>query len=602
MKNAHGIPSWLRKSPPVCSFLSIFLILLFSSFVVPATILQAEERVPSVGPVLRVESGMHAGLARRIDSDAEGRYLVSVSDDKTLKIWSVGDGRLQSTMRVPIGLGNEGALHAVAFSPDGRTVAVTGQTGPEWDDGYCIYLIDVQGGEIRRRIVNLPEAVTHMAFSPNGVFLAAVFGERAGLQVFTIPDGTRIYASEPYQVPANWVDFAPDGRMVVSSYDGALRMYDANFRPSVAKQLAKGGKPHGVAFSPDGKKIAVGFRDRATVAVLSADDLTLSYLPDVSGVAGNLWTVGWSADGTRLLGAGSHAGRGKSLIRWWSHGGLPDGNGRGEYMDLPASNGNVMQILPLKSGGVAFTAADPALGVLDGQGFAVFTRERAIANFQGGARRLLVSDRGNVVEFDYDASGSNRGRFTVDKLLLQSAPTPGAGLHEPLVATDEVNVTGWWGDGSKVTFNGMELSMSEKEISCSLGIDAKNRFFALGSSFSLRLYLRSGQLRWQVHTPGPVWAVNVSGNGQWVIAALGDGTIRWYDAMRGEESMALFVSKDQQRWAVWSARNFFAVSPGASSLIGWHVNRGKGQLADFYPVGQFPQYQNSEFFKTLFQQ
>ncbi|MBF0417761.1 MAG: hypothetical protein HQL86_05870 [Magnetococcales bacterium] len=563
--------------------------------------LRADERAPLSGPVLRVESGMHAGLARRIDTDAEGRYLVSVSDDKTLKIWSIADGKLQSTLRVPIGQGNEGALHAVAFSPDGRTVAVSGQTGPEWDDGYCIYLIDVQGGEIRRRIVNLPEAVTHLAFSPNGVFLAAVFGERLGLQVFTIPDGGRIFASEPYQVPAHWVDFAADGRMVVSSYDGAVRLYDANFHLTVAKQLARGGKPHGVAFSPDGRKIAVGFRDRATVAVLSADDLTLSYLPDVSGVVGNLWVVGWSDDGARLLGAGSHAGRGKSLIRWWSNGGTTDANGRGEYLDLPASNGNVMQILPLKNGGVAYTAADPAVGVLDKQGFAVFTKERSIANFQGGARRLLVSEKGNVVEFDYDPSGSNRGRFSMDKLALQAAPSPGAGLRDPLVGTNEIRVTGWWGDGTKVTYNGVELPMSEKEVTCSLAIDAKNRFFAIGTSFSLRLYLNSGQLRWQVYTPGAVWAVNVSGNGQWVIAALGDGTIRWYDAMRGEESMALFPSKDQQRWAVWSPRNFFAVSPGAASLIGWHVNRGKGQLAEFYPVEQFPQYHKPEFFKAIFQ-
>ncbi|MEO5345443.1 MAG: hypothetical protein H7834_03575 [Magnetococcus sp. YQC-9] len=563
----------------------------------------ADERFPVDSPVLRVESGMHAGLARRIAMDPEGRYLVSASDDKTVRIWSITDGKLQLTLRVPLGFGNEGALYAVAFSPDGRTVAVSGQTGPDWDDAYCIYLIDVQGGEIRRRIVNLPEAVSHLAFSPNGVFLAAVFAERFGLRVYTIPDGGQIYASEPYQVPANWVDFAPDGRLMTSAYDGTVRLYTANFHPSITKQLAKGSKPHGVAFSPDGKRIAVGFRDRTTVAVLSGEDLTLSYLPDVSGVVGNLWTVGWSADGKLLYGAGSHANRGgRSTIRWWSGAGIPDGTGRSEYVDMPAARGNVMQILPIRGGGVAFTASDPAVGVLDGQGFAVFVQERTIANFQGGARRLLVSDRGNVVEFDYDNSGSNRGRFDVDKLLLQPAPAPGEGLRDPLISTSELVVTGWWGDGTQVKANGVELPLGEKESSCSLGIDLKNRFFALGTSFSLRLYTRSGQLRWQVPTPGPVWAVNVSGNGKWVIAAMGDGTIRWYDVMRGEESMALFVHKDQQRWAVWSPWNFFAVSASGASLVGWHINRGKGHLAEFYPSDRFPQYQKPEFFKMLFQQ
>ncbi|MBF0342014.1 MAG: hypothetical protein HQL95_13785, partial [Magnetococcales bacterium] len=164
--------------------------------------LAAEERSPSTGPMLRVESGMHAGLVRSIAMDGEERYILSVSDDKTLKFWSRAEGRLLLTLRVPIGQASEGALFALAFSPDGRTVAVGGQTCAEWEDAFCIYLIDIQGGQLRRRIVNLPEAVTHLAFSPNGSYLAAVFGEKAGLQVFSIPDGVRVMSSEPYQAPA----------------------------------------------------------------------------------------------------------------------------------------------------------------------------------------------------------------------------------------------------------------------------------------------------------------------------------------------------------------------------------------------------------------
>ncbi|MBF0271108.1 MAG: hypothetical protein HQL98_03380 [Magnetococcales bacterium] len=580
----------------------IWLLVALLIFGLTSPELHAVERIPFTGPILRVESGMHTGLIRRIAMDANEQYLLSVSDDKTLRIWSRADGKLQLTMRVPIGLThNEGALYALAFSPDGRTVAVAGQTCPEWEDTFCIYLIDIRGGQVRRRILNLPEAVTHMAFSPNGAFLAAVFGEKAGMRAYSIPNGTQVYASEPYDAPSNWVDFAPDGRLVTTAYDGGVRLYDANFRPRLAMQMAKEAKPHGVAFSPDGKRIAVGFRDRPTVAVLSAEDLRLTHLPDVSGVSDNLWTVAWSHDGKTLYAGGGHSDKGRSLIRWWNQGGEPDASGRGDYVDVAASRGNVMQILPLKEGGLVFAAADPALGILDGQGFPLSMHERTIAAFQGSARRLMVSEQGETVEFDYDTSGQNRGRFVASKLLLKNTNTPATGLREPRLQSEEIQVTGWWNSvNDPLQLNGQDIPLQEKETPLSLALDLKDRFFVIGTSFNLRLYTRDNTLRWKIATPGSVWAVNVSGNGQWVIAAMGDGTIRWFDTMRGEEHMALFVHKNQQNWAVWSPKKFFAVSAGADAMIGWHLNRGKEQLAEFHPVAQFPQFMKPEFFMNLF--
>ncbi|MBF0614075.1 MAG: hypothetical protein G8237_09795 [Magnetococcales bacterium] len=563
--------------------------------------LWADERIPWTGPMLRVDSGMHTALIRRIATDPAGQYVLSVSDDKTLRIWSRGDGKLQLTMRVPIGWTQEGALYAVAFSPDGRTVAVSGQTCVEWEDQYCIYLIDVRGGEVRRRIVNLPEAVTHLDFSPNGAFLAAVFADKAGVRVFSIPTGTQVFVSERYDVPANWVDFAPDGRMVTSAYDGVVRLYDGNFRLRKSMQLAKGSKPHGVAFAPDGSRIAVGFRDRPAVAVLSGEDLTLSYLPDVTGVSDNLWVVAWSLDGQTLYAGGGYRDKGRHQMRWWSQSGLSDGQGRGDYVDVAAGRGHVMQIVPLPEGGIAFASAEPALGVLDGQGFSVFMHERSAANFQGAAQRLLVSKRGRVVEFDLDGSGQQRVRFTVDKLLLSSAGGAGVELHAPKISSAGIRVTGG-GEGDALRLNGVELPLQEREQALAVALDPKERYFVLGSSHYVRLYTRSGELRWKVATPGAVWAVNVTDNAQWVVTALADGTIRWYDAMRGEERMALFVHRNQQHWAVWSPKNIFAVSPGADGMLGWHVNRGKNQLADFYPVSHYPDYMKPDYFKQLFGQ
>ena len=54
----------------------------------------------------------------------DGLKVATVSDDKTVRLWSLADGQLQQILRGPIGEGAEGALYAVALSPSGKTIAV----------------------------------------------------------------------------------------------------------------------------------------------------------------------------------------------------------------------------------------------------------------------------------------------------------------------------------------------------------------------------------------------------------------------------------------------------------------------------------------------
>ena len=57
-----------------------------------------------------------------------GQTVVTGSHDKTVRLWSVADGKLKRTIRMPTGPGNVGKIYAVAISPDGATVAAGGWT------------------------------------------------------------------------------------------------------------------------------------------------------------------------------------------------------------------------------------------------------------------------------------------------------------------------------------------------------------------------------------------------------------------------------------------------------------------------------------------
>ena len=57
-----------------------------------------------------------------------GQIAVTGSHDKTVRLWSVADGKLLRTIRMPTGPGDVGKIYAVAISPDGATVAAGGWT------------------------------------------------------------------------------------------------------------------------------------------------------------------------------------------------------------------------------------------------------------------------------------------------------------------------------------------------------------------------------------------------------------------------------------------------------------------------------------------
>ena len=122
-------------------------------------------------PVLTVDPGLHTAELTDAAVDALGRFAVTGSHDKTVRIWSLEDGRLLQTVRLPAGPGQTGKVDAVAMSPDGQTIAAGGATRDS--DDQPIYLFDRATGRMKGRIPGLSTRTHHLAFSPDGTYLAA---------------------------------------------------------------------------------------------------------------------------------------------------------------------------------------------------------------------------------------------------------------------------------------------------------------------------------------------------------------------------------------------------------------------------------------------
>jgi WD40 repeat protein len=209
-------------------------------------------------PVLRIETGLHGAMINRIDTDAENRFAVTASDDKTVRLWSLPDGRLLRILRLPLGPGNIGKAYAVAMSPDGNTIAAGGLTSRDGSHEN-IFLFDRATGELKKRLTDLPNVINHVAYSPDGQRLAAALWG-SGIRVFDVGRGYRLLPSDKqYNDQCYSAMFDRTGQLVTASLDGFFRLYPANdYAQPIKTFKLEGHRPFAAAFSPDGARVAVG--------------------------------------------------------------------------------------------------------------------------------------------------------------------------------------------------------------------------------------------------------------------------------------------------------------------------------------------------------
>ena len=545
-----------------------FLLTIFLS--IPTGGLAAEQALYDQ-PVLTIDPDMHTGLLSSSSVDAAGHFAVTGSFDKTVRIWSISDGKLVRTIEVPAGPDNIGKIYAVAISPNGDVVAAGGWTGPEGQE-FPIYLFNVSTGEMVKRISGSSNVVYRLVFSPNGRYLAATLGRPTydtGLRVYDREKNwSERFRDERYFSETYGAAFADDGRLVTASYDGMVRLYDADFKLFKAERAKSGERPRGVAFSPDGKLLALGYDDVPSVDLLEAS--TLSQLPSPATddlKSGQLEQVAWSSSGKTLFATGEID---RPVLFAW------DDGGQGKRHALPCDSRAAVGLHALATGHVLISSLGPDLTLLDSSGNVTWARHRPGADMRNQARSLKASKDGAIVEFGFEASGKSPLRFDVGRLRLDSK-WPADDL------TREAKT-----DGLSVAFDEKIFHLRPREIVRTYAIQPDLKRFVLGTGYGLVAFdVNRGKL-WLRSTPDEVWAANITGDGRIVVAGLQDGTICWYRMDDGGELLALMVLNDRQRWVAWTPEGFYAATVSTFGVLRWRVNRKPDEAAVTVPVENIP--------------
>ncbi|HZW31462.1 MAG TPA: serine/threonine-protein kinase [Isosphaeraceae bacterium] len=159
------------------------------------------------------------------------------------------------------------------------------------------------GEKLMERSLAHREAVHAVAFSPDGRRLATACGDRTA-RLWDVAQGLPLVAPMNHQGAVRSIAFSPDGRLIATtSDDRTLRRWDALTGEPVGSPIRHEDPIRAVRFSPDGSKIATASRssrpclwDAATGRPIGGDE---PGEPEARVLA-----IGFNADGTLLAVAG----------------------------------------------------------------------------------------------------------------------------------------------------------------------------------------------------------------------------------------------------------------------------------------------------------
>ena len=544
----------------------------------------AKTACPDQEPTLRIETGMHISQLSNIAVDARCTLAATGSDDKTVRLWSMPDGKPLRVQRLPIDSGAGGKVTTVAVSPDGAWVAASlDDAHARLDATRGIYLFDSATGASVRRIGAIDDAFPmSLAFSPDGRRLAAAT-TWGGLRVFDVATGALAMRDQPAPRSSGYdVAYGADGALFAVGEFGWITRYETNLKRSARVKAPHQGQAFSIAVEPNGRRIAVGYADTPMLDLFDARTLRWLGTTDLTGVNGDLAAVAWSSDGQRLLGGGKFIrteSRGlEHLVRTWS----VDGK---TLRDDRVLGGDPLINMKPCGDATAFATYDTGFGLLKPDGAAIFLREsRAPIMELKVGNAFMVSASGTRVDFGLGLSNQQPVIFDVSAGTLTDAPPNPAGFAKP--RTEGLPIKNWFMT-ERPEYAGKPLALDQNEISASLAIRADLTGLVLGTRGYIRRLDASGRQVWVNEGPGDAWGVNLAKDDELIVAAYSDGTIRWRRWSDGAELLALFVDAKDRRWVAWTPTGYYMASPGGEDLIGWQLNRGWEQQADFFPASRF---------------
>ncbi len=459
---------------------------------------------------IRVLPG-HTGALRGGLFSPDGKLIVTVSDDRTARLWDAASGQAHGR---PLTLAR--GLRSVAFSPNGKLVAIG-----SFDPQARALLWDAESGRIFKVLRGHGGAVRGIAFSADGAFVATASDDhRAG--IWNVRTGEVRYL--PHDDIVRCVAFSPDGKhLVTGSDDFIVRIWDVDAQqPRALTERAN--VLRSVAYSPDGKRFVTG-SDDAIARIWDAESGQV--VLNLRGHSGPVLSAVFSPDGKFVLTASED----KTIRIWNAASGEQVALLRGhtEFVSSAAYSPDGRRIV---STSVDQTARlwnvepDAGLRALPGPAAAA----RSVAFSGDGARLVAALDDKTAVIWDV-GTGRQVGTLRGHDAAMRSAAFSPDGKRI-VTASDDMTARVWDADSGRelLALRGHGAPVR----SAAFSLDGK-RIVTASDDMTARVWDAQDGHAIHVLDAGAVRAAAFSRDGTRVVTASADRDAELWDADSGQK-------------------------------------------------------------------
>ncbi len=540
---------------------------------------------PEARPNLVLDPGGHTATVKKVLFLPDGKHIISVSLDKTIRLWNTSDGEPVSTFRLPVGPGDEGALHGAAISPNGQWLAVAGTPYGLGKNGFLVHVISVYEGRVAAVLTGHTNIITTLAFSRDSQFLATASHD-ATARVYSVGNWQFVGDLKGHKEAITCVTFGKDSsQLATCSRDTTVRLW--NLRNPAANKVipAHGASVYGLAWAPDGRTLASGASDGTLRIWTDAGAAVNGYKYTRQGNDTQITSLTYTPDGKRLLytgidGTGAagfvEVATGRKVVEFNEHHNTvmhgsvsPDG----KRAVTTGGDDNEIFIWNTENGEAEHKLVGAGRAVW-GVGWSTDGKTIAWGNTNRGETLLGVAPLSSTFRLD----------------ALEFGDPPGAKIQRAVLRKD-----GWLIERDnlfklRITHEGEPPFILESPYKADRLVSATiipgERLVVGGGE---RIYLVDLRTRkfvreFRGHT-GMILCVAPSPDGKYFVTGSTDETIRIWSPDRIDPMMSIFVADSE--WITWTPEGYYAASVYGERLMGWQINNGPDKPASYYPAIQF---------------